>query len=533
MFLKDEGSNTPLPLQYLARHNMAPPTDPPQQPQKVSLSLGRLKKAPPPAPTNGVKRPRDALREDEDGGEDLEEQQRATKVSHFDLKAGGALDESDREVKNAPLVIARQANRDWKDAANRKKRGRGGVPGREERGEGGREERNGGGGGAGAGTTEPSKIFGVSLASSRGEDANDALKVAEQTQGNPPEPNAEVSVAPKTEDEEAMDALLGRTKKSELMIPALTEEDAFQNDVTEAPDMATLEDYARVPVEQFGAAMLRGMGWKDGDGIGLNKGTKQVKAKIPERRPALLGIGAKEEAAVAQEMGTWGKAARGKGGKEPVVYNPILLRDKKTGEMFTEEEAKKREEQDERERYEMEFERKEQERDRERGKDKDKDKGRESRRRRDDEDDERERRREKDRRRDRGDDRHRDHDRERRRRDDDGEEDEEERRRRKDKDKGRESRRRREDEDDERERRREKDRRRDRGDDRHRDHDRERRRLDDDGEEDEEERRRRKDKERRRREREDEDYDRERSKRHDRDRDGHRRRERSREHRRR
>lgn len=466
----DEGSNTPLPLQYLARHNMAPPTDPPQQPQKVSLSLGRLKKAPPPAPTNGVKRPRDALREDEEGGEDIEEQQRATKVSHFDLKAGGALDESDREVKNAPLVIARQANRDWKDAANRKKRGRGGVPGREERGEGGREERNGGGGGAGAGTTEPSKIFGVSLASSRGEDANDALKVAEQTQGNPPEPNAEVSVAPKTEDEEAMDALLGRTKKSELMIPALTEEDVFQNDITEAPDMATLEDYARVPVEQFGAAMLRGMGWKDGDGIGLNKGTKQVKAKIPERRPALLGIGAKEEAAVAQEMGTWGKAARGKGGKEPVVYNPILLRDKKTGEMFTEEEAKKREEQDERERYEMEFERKEQERERERGKDKDK--GRESRRRRDDEDDERERRREKDRRRDRGDDRHRDHDRERRRRDDDGEEDEEERRRRKDK-------------------------------------------------------------ERRRREREDEDYDRERSKRHDRDRDGHRRRERSREHRRR
>jgi hypothetical protein len=451
---------------------MAPTSDPPQTSQKVSLSLGRLKKASPPAPTNGVKRPREALRDnDEEGDQDLEEQQRATKVSHFDLKAGGALDESNREVKNAPLVIARQANRDWKDAANRKKRQRSGLPDGGGRGDEGRAGR--GGGGAGAGTTEPSKVFGINHASSRDGDANAnaALKVAEQTQEEvPPGSNAEVSVAPRTEDEEAMDALLGRTKKSELMIPALTEEDAFQNDVTEAPDMATLEDYARVPVEQFGAAMLRGMGWKDGDGIGLNKGTKQVKAKIPERRPALLGIGAKEEAAVAQEMGTWGKAARGKGGKEPVVYNPILLRDKKTGEMFTEEEAKKREEQDERERYEMEFERKEQERERERGKDKDK---------------------------------------------------------------GRESRRRREDEDDERERRREKDRRRDRGDDRHRDHDRERRRRDDDGEEDEEERRRRKDKERRRREREDEDYDRERSKRHDRDRDGHRRRERSREHRRR
>jgi hypothetical protein len=452
MFLKTEAATLLLFPHKISRlhhtPNMAPTSDPPpqqeqeQQSQKVSLSLGRLKKAPPPAPTNGVKRPREALRDDEEGDQDFEEQQRATKVSHFDLKAGGALDESNREVKNAPLVIARQANRDWKDAANRKKRQRSGLPDGGGRGDG---EREGRGGRAEAGTTEPSKIFGINHASSRNEDANVALKVAEQTQDAPPEPNPEVSIAPRTEDEEAMDALLGRTKKSDLMIPALTEEDAFQTDVTEAPDMATLEDYARVPVEQFGAAMLRGMGWKDGDGIGLNKGTKQAKAKIPERRPALLGIGAKEEAAVAQEMGTWGKAARGKGGKEPVVYNPILLRDKKTGEMFTEEEAKKREEQDERERYEMEFERKEQER--ERGKDKDK--GRESRRRREDEDDERERRREKDRRRDRGDDRHREHDRERRRRDDDGGEDEEERRRRKDRERRR---REREDEDYDRER---------------------------------------------------------------------------------
>ena len=420
---------------------MAPASDPQQ---KVSLSLGRLKKAP--APTNGIKRPREALRDEDGDNEDLEEQQRATKVSHFDSKAGGAVDESDRKVEKAPLVIARQANRDWKDAANKRKRQKSGLTGGEGK-ESGRED-----GAVTGGATEPSKTFGLNHAVSQN-DANGALKVAEQTQEVPPEPSAEVSVAHKTEDEEAMDALLGRTKKSELVVPALTEEDAFQNDVTEAPDMATLEDYARVPVEQFGAAMLRGMGWKDGDGIGLNKGTKQEKSKIPERRPALLGIGAKEEAAVAQEMGTWGKAARGKGGKEPVVYNPILLRDKQTGEMFTEEEAQKRQEKDEREKYEMEFERKEQERERA----SDKDKGRESRRRREDDDDERERRREKDRRRDRGDDRHRDHDRERRRRDDDGE-DEEERRRRKDKDRRR---RERDDEDHDRERSRRHDRDRD------------------------------------------------------------------------
>lgn len=395
---------------------------PAEEAQKVSLSLGRLKKAP--APTNGVKRSRDAFRDD---GDDDEVEERVSKVSHFDRKAGGAVDESNRKVEKAPLVIATQANRDWKDAANKRRRQKHGLPAD--------AERTGIDATAGEsvnGTIEPAKTSGFNAGLQIPKrDANEALAEVEQTQEVAPEPTAEASVAQKTADEEAMDALLGRTKKSELVVPALTEEDVFDNDVKEAPDMATLEDYNRVPVEQFGAAMLRGMGWKDGDGIGLNKGKKQEKSKIPERRPALLGIGAKEEAAVAQEMGAWGKAARGKGGKEPVIYNPILLRDKKTGEMFTEEEAQKRREKDERERYEMEFEKKE--RERERGKDRERD----SRRRRDYEDDDRERRREKDRRHDRGDDRHRDRDRDRERRRHDDSEDEDERRRRKEKERRR------------------------------------------------------------------------------------------------
>jgi len=394
---------------------------PADESQKVSLSLGRLKKAP--APTNGVKRSRDAFRDDGDDDDEVEE--RVSKVSHFDSRAGGAVDESNHKVEKGPLVIARQANRDWKDAANKRRRQKHGLPAEAE--STGTEESTGDSGNA---MTEPSKTYGLNAGlqtSSR--DANEAMAEVEQTQEVAPESTAEASIAQKTVDEEAMDALLGRTKKSELVVPALTEEDVLDNDVKEAPDMATLDDYNRVPVEQFGAAMLRGMGWKDGDGIGLNKGKKQEKSKVPERRPALLGIGAKEEAAVAQEMGTWGKAARGKGGKEPVIYNPILLKDKKTGEMFTEEEAQKRREKDEREQYEMEFEKKE--RERERGKDRDRD----SRRRKDYEDDERERRKEKDRRHDRGDDRHRDRDRERRRHDDS--EDEEERRRRKEKERRR------------------------------------------------------------------------------------------------
>jgi G-patch domain len=34
---------------------------------------------------------------------------------------------------------------------------------------------------------------------------------------------------------------------------------------------ASSEDYEKVPIDQFGFAMLRGMGWKDGEGIGKNK----------------------------------------------------------------------------------------------------------------------------------------------------------------------------------------------------------------------------------------------------------------------
>lgn len=43
--------------------------------------------------------------------------------------------------------------------------------------------------------------------------------------------------------------------------------EAFQKNLDELPDEASLDDYANVPVEEFGAALLRGMGWK-GDAKG-------------------------------------------------------------------------------------------------------------------------------------------------------------------------------------------------------------------------------------------------------------------------
>lgn len=53
----------------------------------------------------------------------------------------------------------------------------------------------------------------------------------------------------------------------------LSEEERLALDVDLRPDEATLEDYARVPISEFGAGMLRGMGWAGlGDPIGgINK----------------------------------------------------------------------------------------------------------------------------------------------------------------------------------------------------------------------------------------------------------------------
>lgn len=65
---------------------------------------------------------------------------------------------------------------------------------------------------------------------------------------------------------------------------AQNEADALQRDLGGLPDEATLEDYAAVPVEAFGAAILRGMGYDP---------KNDTEIHVPKSRPALLGLGAK------------------------------------------------------------------------------------------------------------------------------------------------------------------------------------------------------------------------------------------------
>ncbi|KAI6123425.1 DExH-box splicing factor binding site-domain-containing protein [Pisolithus croceorrhizus] len=132
-----------------------------------------------------------------------------------------------------------------------------------------------------------------------------------------------------TEDQRAIRALLAGEDGSAVDIdaiptPALTETDALRQDVDALPDCATEEDYARVPVSAFGLAMLRGMGWTEGTVASKSdKGKKHglVEPYLPQARPALLGIGAKEQETLNDGSGKSHKKSKDK------RYVPVLRRD--------------------------------------------------------------------------------------------------------------------------------------------------------------------------------------------------------------
>ncbi|KAA8900184.1 DExH-box splicing factor binding site-domain-containing protein, partial [Sphaerosporella brunnea] len=149
-----------------------------------------------------------------------------------------------------------------------------------------------------------------------------------------------------TEDERAIAALMGVKRGSDLVIAhsagaddwknngAGGEDAAYKRDVESRPDVPTLTGYAAVPVEDFGAALLRGMGWKDGEELGGKQGKagdKSDKLRLVEERPAFLGIGAKLMAEIPK-LESWGGGDKKKGGRRPdTTYIPVVKIDKKTG----------------------------------------------------------------------------------------------------------------------------------------------------------------------------------------------------------
>ncbi|XP_072102503.1 G-patch domain and KOW motifs-containing protein [Mobula birostris] len=76
-------------------------------------------------------------------------------------------------------------------------------------------------------------------------------------------------------------------------------EDGEKVNVELRPESSTAEDYESVPVEAYGMAMLRGMGWKEGEGIGRTF-KQDVKPLEQQLRPKGLGLGA--DRSVARDL---------------------------------------------------------------------------------------------------------------------------------------------------------------------------------------------------------------------------------------
>ncbi|RMJ28065.1 hypothetical protein PHISP_01093 [Aspergillus sp. HF37] len=223
-------------------------------------------------------------------------------------------------------------------------------------------------------TDKPGMRYGISYAESRGEIEGDK----EMHDATPLVPPVIDEQRPLTQDEIALRELVRESKgetegRSDLVIqaskPAGEEEEeedsglqydetsSFRADIASRPEPASLDQYNAIPVEDFGAALLRGMGWKEGQAVGRGNydtsatAKKSTTPRVPERRPGFLGIGAKDLSGgkgAESEIGAWGKAAMRKGsrksgakeggdGNTEGVYMPILMRNRQTGEYITED----------------------------------------------------------------------------------------------------------------------------------------------------------------------------------------------------
>ncbi|KAL1793378.1 hypothetical protein ACET3X_008360 [Alternaria dauci] len=285
------------------------------------MSLGALKTKPglKPSPAQKDTKKKKLLLGD-DEPEDSNTQQ---EITGWDAAEGGAVDANRKKEKEGPRIIPALPNRDWRAEARRKHLAK--APHHQQQTVTVDESK----------AEEPKVQYGLTIIK---KDESQETGAAEVVAPEPTEVELDNLTEEQRLEKKALDSLIsGKSTDNDLVIPVQTEEEAFLSDIHDAPDAPTLEAYEATPIEGFGAALLRGMGWKDGEEIGKNG--VAAKPREIKRRPALLGIGAKEEAAVGVELGEW-SGGKSKGKKVAQTYNPVTLRNKHTGEIITEEELK-------------------------------------------------------------------------------------------------------------------------------------------------------------------------------------------------
>ncbi|KAL2867953.1 spliceosome ATPase-activating subunit SPP2 [Aspergillus lucknowensis] len=309
--------------------------------------------------------------ESDDGGEPVFES-----VTGFDTLTGTTIS-ADAEPERKPLTIPVASGNNWRDRpgvirrptgknllpkevqALQEARRKGKVPGNEVE------------------TAGPSMSYGLSFAqgTSTATEGGGRADDGDQSMDDVALPVEERK--PLTEDDIALRALVRESKgevegRSDLVIESRqtveadgdhfydghdNETKSFRADVASRPESASLDQYNAIPVEEFGAALLRGMGWTEGQSVGKGKygssdPNRASTPHVPARRPGFLGIGAKDVSGgkgAEVELGAWGKAAMRKGSRKAGegkkgeqntdgVYMPVLMRNKKTGETITADE---------------------------------------------------------------------------------------------------------------------------------------------------------------------------------------------------
>ncbi|KAH9940315.1 DExH-box splicing factor binding site-domain-containing protein [Amylocystis lapponica] len=259
-----------------------------------------------------------AERDSSDEDEELQDEL----VTGFDAFGVQRLHEKKRSPQG-PLVIPALQNKDWRELARKRKSLY--VP------PSGAAETGADGSVGGLGTRDAinsgPEVVGLQMRKRVKVEQQETLVVV----ADEPMPAPEDVKKEETEDQRALRAVLAGAQADGMgldgpaidIIPAPSEDEAYRQDVEELPDEATLEDYERIPVSQFGAALLRGMGWKEGMSASKkNKGL--IEPWLPQARPALLGIGAKEK-----EVLDDGSKKKGGKGRPERRYVPVMKVEKR------------------------------------------------------------------------------------------------------------------------------------------------------------------------------------------------------------
>jgi G patch domain/KOW motif-containing protein len=96
----------------------------------------------------------------------------------------------------------------------------------------------------------------------------------------------------------------------------------FHKDVEQRPELDDAQ-YRQVRIEDFGAAMLRGMGWKE-DAAAGEEGKAAPRAFVTEARPAQLGLGAMPKPELREQVRA--KSSSGGGGSSSWLCDDAVVR---------------------------------------------------------------------------------------------------------------------------------------------------------------------------------------------------------------